>query len=351
MDPATTNPPGRVLIVLLGAIGDVVRALPLVQRLRAAWPQSQIAWAVEPAAAPVLEGHPALDRIILFRRHQGLPAFLAFLQNVRRWQADLTLDLQSHFKSGLTSRFSRAPRRVGFARANSREGNWLFNNEHVPPVERFSSKVRQFLSFADYLRLPPAAIDFGLRPSATEMARAAELLDGTGDRIAAVFLGSTWPSRQWFAPATAQLCQGLRERGLAPVLVGAPGEVAFAREVAAAAGGSLMDLTGKTSLRDVIAILSRAAVAVGPDSGPMHIAAAVGTPVVSLWGATSPARSAPFGSEELVIVGEAPCVPCYRKRCPIGRLCMESITPAIVLERVDAALGRGPRADPSASEP
>jgi ADP-heptose:LPS heptosyltransferase len=116
--------------------------------------------------------------------------------------------------------------------------------------------------------------------------------------------------------------------------------VTFAREVAAAAKGPLVDCCGKTTLRDVIAILARATIAIGPDSGPMHIAAAVGTPVVSLWGATSPARSAPFGFEQLVLVGDAPCVPCYLKRCPIGRLCMESITPAAVLAKVDAALSK-----------
>jgi heptosyltransferase-1 len=349
-DSGKVTAPTRVLIVLFGAIGDVVRALPLLQRLRAAWPQSKIAWAVEPAAAPLLEGHPALDRTIVFQRRQGLAALPQFLLAVRHWFPDLTLDLQRHFKSGLTSWFSRAPRRVGFPWANSREGNWIFSNEHVPAAEQFSLKVGQFLSFADHLGLPPAPVDFGLRPSGAELGRANALLEGAGERIAAVFLGSTWPSRQWFAPATAELCQGLRERGLVPVLVGATSEVPFAREVAAA-GGPLVDLTGKTTLRDVIAILARATVAVGPDSGPMHIAAAVGTPVVSLWGATSPARSAPFGSEELIIVGEAPCVPCYRKRCPIGRLCMQSITPAMVLERVDAALGRRLRTDLSSPEP
>ena len=97
------------------------------------------------------------------------------------------------------------------------------------------------------------------------------------------------------------------------------------------------NLAGRTSLRDVIGVLSRATVAVGPDSGPMHIAAAVGTPVVSLWGATSPARSVPVGGEDFVIQGVAPCVPCYRKECPIGRLCMQSITAAAVLERVTRA--------------
>jgi len=335
-----TSAPSRVLIVLLGAIGDVVRALPLLQRLRAAWPQAQFAWAVEPAAAPIVEAHPALNQVIVFARAQGASAFLPFLRELRRWAPDLTLDLQRHLKSGVSSWFSGAPRRVGFPWRNSREGNWLFNNERVSAVDRFSSKVGHFLSFADYLGVPATPVDFGLHPSEAELARAGALLDGAGERFAALFLGSTWPSRQWFAQPTALVCEGLRARGLTPVLIGAGGDVTFAREVAAAAKGPLVDCCGKTTLRDVIAILARATIAIGPDSGPMHIAAAVGTPVVSLWGATSPARSAPFGFEQLVLVGDAPCVPCYLKRCPIGRLCMESITPAAVLARVDAALSK-----------
>jgi heptosyltransferase-1 len=338
MNADARGAPRRVLIVLLGALGDVVRALPLLQRLRAAWPDARIAWAVEPAAAPIVDGHPALNEVIVFARGQGLRAFFPFLQAVRRWRPDLTLDLQRHLKSGVTSWYSGAPRRVGFAWANSREGNWLFNNEHVRPLARFTSKVGHFLSFADHLGAPSAAVEFGLRPSAAELARTAALLDGAGERFAGLFLSSTWPSRQWFAPATAEVCRGLGARGLVPVLIGAPGDVPFAREVALVARTPVVNCTGKTTLRDVIAILSRATVAIGPDSGPMHIAAAVGTPVVSLWGATSPARSAPFGCEALAIVGEAPCVPCYEKHCPIGRLCMETITPDMVLARVDAAL-------------
>jgi lipopolysaccharide heptosyltransferase II len=330
--------PRRVLIVLLGAIGDVVRALPLAQRLRAAWPDMHLTWAVEPAAAPLLTDHPAVSQVVRFERPGGLPAFARFLREVRTGRADLALDLQRHLKSGVTTWSSRAPRRIGFHRRNSREGNWVFQSEHIDPVVRFSSKVRQFLRFADHLGVPDTAIDFGLRPAPADAARADALLAGASGNLAAIFLGSTWPSRQWFAPATAEVCRGLAHRGLTPVLIGAAREVAFAEAVRAAGAGAVIDCSGKTSLRDVVALLARARLAVGPDSGPMHIAAAVGVPVVSLWGATSPARSAPFASERWVIQGDVPCAPCYLKRCPIGRLCMERITPEAVLARVDAAL-------------
>lgn len=330
----------RILIVLLGAIGDVVRALPLAMRLRAGWPAARLVWAVEPAAAPIVDRHPALDGTIRFERPDGARGLVRFLRDVRSYGPDLTLDLQRHFKSGLTSWRSGAAMRIGFAPANSREGNFLFNNRHVAPVERFSPKVAQFLSFADYLEAPPAPISFGLRLQADEEERVTELLSAVRGPFAVLFTGSTWPSRSWFPHPTAAVCRELRARGLAVVFVGAASERPFATAVIAA-GADAVNLVGRTSLRDVIGILARARITVGPDSGPMHIAAAVGTPVVSFWGATSPARSAPHGSENLVVRGDVPCAPCYLPRCPIGRLCMEKIRPEMVLSRVDEVLRNG----------
>jgi heptosyltransferase-1 len=330
--------PSRLLIVLHGAIGDVVCGMPLAQRLRAGWPDTRIAWAVEPAAAPLLHAHPAVDEIIVFRRGRGRAALAAFLRAVRASRPELTLDLQRHFKSGFTSWWSGAPRRIGFHWRNSREGNRLFNTASIEPVRDFTPKLGHFLRFADALGVPPAPVSFGLAASEAERAHAAALTAAAGDRYAAVFVGSTWESRQWLPRATAQLCRGLRARGLRSVLVGGPADARFAVDVLAAGAGDVVDLVGRTSLRDVIALMERAAVAIGPDTGPMHIASAVGTPVVALFGATSPARSGPWGWHHMVVRGDVACAPCYLSRCPIGRLCMEQIAPAAVLERVDRVL-------------
>src|SRR5262249_9529569 len=102
----------------------------------------------------------------------------------------------------------------------------------------------------------------------------------------------------------------------------------------------LIDLTGQTSLREAIGLLARAEFSVAPDSGLMHLSAAVGTPVVSLWGPTDPERTGPYGFDDLLVRGSAPCAPCYVKRCPIDRMCMESITSGAVLVKIEAALAR-----------
>jgi ADP-heptose:LPS heptosyltransferase len=130
-----------------------------------------------------------------------------------------------------------------------------------------------------------------------------------------------------------------RDLGLAVVLLGAVADRDLARQAMAGANHRMHDLVGRTSLREAIAIIQRAKVAVGPDTGLMHIAAAVGTPVISLWGATDPRRTGPFGFGALAIRGQAPCAPCYQKTCPIGRVCMQSITTAQIAEKVAVALG------------
>jgi len=325
--------PQRILIVLLGAIGDVTRALPLLTRLRRAYPKAHIAWAVEPAAAPLLDDHPALNEVLLYRRTRGSLAFLPFLRDIRRRRFDLVLDLQRHAKSGLVSRWSGAPLRLGFHRKNSKEGNWLFNTHTIAPVPDFSLKLGQYLKFADALGLPDDGVHFELRLRKEEEQQVEARLAETARPFAAFFLGSRWSSRFWFPQATAKVARTLiQEYGMGVVLLGGQSEAAFAQEVSKAVGGGVTNLSGQTTLRDLIGIFTRARLALGPDSGPMHLAAATGTPVISLWGATSPMRSAPWGSEALVLQGPAACSPCYVRHCQIGRACMQRIRPEQVLE-------------------
>ena len=350
--------PQRILIILLGAIGDVTRALPLLTRVRRAYPDCHITWAVEPAAAPLLDYHPALDEVLIYHRSRGLAAFWPFLIAIRKSRFDLVLDLQRHAKSGLISWWSQAPTRLGFHRSNTKEGNWLCNTHTIPPVADFSLKLGQYLKFADALGLPHSpndpndGVQFDLRLRPEEETQVEALLAHTPRPFVTFFLGSRWPSRFWFPQATARVAQTLMQHyGMGVVLIGSPSEVPFAQAVSAALETSsaissdidsaiqsqrpITNLTGQTRLRDLIGIFSRCRLAFGPDSGPMHIAAATGTPVISLWGATSPIRSAPWGSEHLTLCGPAACSPCYTRRCRIGRVCMQRITPEQVLSTME----------------
>jgi heptosyltransferase-1 len=318
----------RILIVLPGAIGNVVRALPLLGRLRRARPEAQIGWAVEPPSAPLLAGHPWLDDVTVFERAGGARAFLALLRRVRAGGWTMALDLGRSLKSGIVARASGARQRLAFARADGREGNWLFANLHVAAQGVERSKLEQFLAFGDALGLPPAPVEFGLAPTAGERREAEALLGGLARPIVAACVGSTCPSRRWFPDRTAAVLRTLRERdGASAVLLGTTADAAFAAEVVRQSDGGVRDLVGRTSLRQLLAILGHAQLAFGPDSGALHLAAAGGVPTVSLWGATSAARSAPWGSEHRAVTGTAPCAPCFLKTCPIGRVCMRAITP------------------------
>jgi ADP-heptose:LPS heptosyltransferase len=340
-----TNPK-RVLVILNGAIGDVVRALPLLGRIRRVFPRAYIAWAIEPKSAPILDGHPWLDQTILYDRRHAPWSFLPFLKRVRDGRFDLAIDLQRHLKSGIISIVSGAGERIGFSAQNTKELNHLFSTRRIEPQPEMRLKLMQYQAFGDALGLPPVPIEFGLSASRAERERAQDLLKNAPSPRLGVILGSSWPSRIYFPKSIAAVIRGACDRNnvnghgpaLFPVLLGGPDETGLAAEVMRELVGiEALNLAGKTSLRDLIAIFPQCDAAFGPDSGPMHIAAAVGCPIVSLWGATSPKRSAPWGFDDFAIAGDIPCHPCYLRQCPVGRECMHRIAPETVIDALRRA--------------
>ena len=329
----------RLLIVLPGAIGDVVRALPLLGRVRSAWPEAHLGWSVEPPSAPLLVGHPWLDAVHVFERRDGTRGFLRHLQEVRAARYGVAIDLGRGLKSATIAVASGAAQRLGFSRMDAREGGWLLATEHLPEQGVRESKLRQCLRFADLLGLPDGPVEFGLAASSTEEAAAERLLAGVDGPIVGASLGSTCPSRRWWPERTAAVLDRLYDEGrTGSVLLGTTADAEFAGAVVTRMRTPIRDLTGRTTLRELLAVLGRMRVVIGPDSGALHLAAAAGVPVVSLWGATSPSRSTPWGSEPFVVRGEAPCSPCFLKTCPIGRVCMERVDVVSVLEHAREVL-------------
>ncbi|MFQ5903770.1 MAG: glycosyltransferase family 9 protein, partial [Candidatus Binatia bacterium] len=155
--------PKSVLIVLHGSIGDVTRALPLANLIRRGYPKATLVWAIEPAAFPLVEHHPAVDEVILFDRSHWWRNLGSFLKRIRSERFDLVLDLQRHLKSGLISRWSGAPYRLGFHRHDAKELNWLFNNHHIPAAEDGISKLSHYLKFAEFLGIEPHPIEWSFR--------------------------------------------------------------------------------------------------------------------------------------------------------------------------------------------
>jgi len=336
-----TFDPKNILIVLHGSIGDVTRALPLANLIRRGFPKATLSWTVEPPSFPLVENYPGLDEVILFDRRRWWSTFGPFLRKIRSKRFDLVLDLQRHFKSGFISRWSGAPHRVGFHRLDCKEFNWIFNNHFIPETGDVISKLEHYLKFAEYLGLNPRPIEWNFKLTEQEESSVGRHLGNVNRSYAVLFVGSRWESKQWFASQAAECARLIQERHkLDVVLLGGKDDGGLAGEIIET-GVSVTNLVGRTSLREAIGVIARARIAVGPDTGLMHIAAAVGTPVVSLWGATSPLRTGPYGFEELTIQGKAPCVPCYLKSCPIGRICMQSIEKEEIAGKIRIALAQG----------
>lgn len=343
--------PSRVLIVLLGAIGDVTRALPLAVRIKQNWPSAELHWAVEPISRSLVEGHPAIDKVILFDRPRGFTAYCRFIRELSSVDYDVVLDLQRHLKSGVTAWLTRSKRRLGFHRKNAREFNWLFSTETILPVEHRSSKIEQFQKFGDSLGLEPVQpFEFGLRATEEEIEKIEELLGreiGTEEGVpppekrVALIIGSTWESRLWTVLRYQELIHSIHRRwGLFSVIVGGRREREFAEEILSRDSRlPAVNLVEKTTLRELVPLFSQVRLAVASDSGPMHIAAALGIPVISLWGSTSPLRSQPYGSESYVLQSGIGCSPCYRRKCPgLNGICMSDIPAQAVIAQMERIL-------------
>jgi lipopolysaccharide heptosyltransferase I len=313
--PATLSAADRVLLVRLGAVGDVLRALPAVRRVRVAFPGLSLSWIVEDLSRPLLEDHPDVDAVIPFPRREmraiGRPATpLAAVRALKRRlrEGDFTacIDLQSSFKSGATTLLSGAPRRIGFAPGHCRELSFLFSNEWVPLSSPWLNRVDRNLEMAAALGACSGAADAVLpeRPAEGRAATALleDLVPGGGPAVVfspGVSRRQSW--KAWPGGHYGRLARLLhRSRGIRPIVVWGPGEEELARTIARTAGPSVV-LAPPTGLRLLAALLRRSTVFVGADTGPMHLAWVTGCRVVALFGPTDPRLNAPRGDGHRVL--------------------------------------------------
>jgi len=334
-------PAPSILIILMGSLGDVARGLCLVLHLKVHLPQCRLTWLVEPKWSELVRLNHQVDRMIIFKRAWRVSAVWQLFKDLRQDRFDITLDLQRILKSGFFSRLSGANRRIGFHRRNAKEFNWIFNNEHIAYFNDDLPKIQHYLKFTEYLGLPqPASLDFGFSSRCVKNT-APGVIAKMAQPFVAVVLGTSWETKNWYFEGYLDLArQILSDYNLKIVLVGDQSQQALSTKLIKAISSSdLLDLVGKTTLPELITLLKAAAAGVGPDSGPGHLAAAVGTPFVTLFGPTSAKRTAPYGCENLVVKAEMDCAPCYRKSCPDrNKECMHSIRADAVMEKVSLAL-------------
>jgi len=343
--PLTLPPGGRVCLVLLTAVGDAVHALPVLNALRRHVPGVRVTWVIQPGPAGLVRGHPAVDELIVFERKRGLRGFLDVRRALAGREFDLVLLLQPYLKAAVIAGFARAPLKLGYDRARARDLSWVPLNRHVPP--HLPQHIQdQYLEFLAALGIPAEPLEWNLGPTAEEEARYAALLPPHAGPTVALVVGTSKPAKEWPPVRYAAVADALAaSHGARTILVGAPSprENAAADAIRAAAAHPPLDLRA-WDLRRVVYLLTRADVLVSPDTGPLHIGVALGTPTVGLMGYTNPKRYGPYRRFHDLLLdtfgdpGEE--YPIDARHRPDR---MERITEAQVIEKVELALAKYPR--------
>lgn len=357
----------RILIIKPSSIGDVVNALPFLSSLRQRYPDRHIAWLVEEEAAELLLGHPLLDRVIVsgrrrwgrevrtpFRGSVALREVAALIAELRQGRYDLVVDLQGLLKSALTVACTGARYRVGLAGGREGSGRVLTHVVPLPPGPMHA--VDRYLEAARFLGADPLSKAFVFPSRPEDDVRAEALLAEAEVRpdnpVIAMNLQARWRTKLWEEERFARLGEVLARRHGARILViGSSSDLPLARRLVSHMNPAPFVAAGRTDLKVLIALLRRINLLVTVDSGPMHLAAALGTPLVALFGPTDPRLIGPYGGDPptgqaggVVLRVPLPCSPCSKRRCQIeaDRLCMRSISVEEVTEAASALLATSP---------
>jgi heptosyltransferase-1 len=335
----------RILIVRLGSLGDIVHALPAAAALRRAWSDARIDWLVDARHFELLDLVPVIDNAVVLRT-PSLRGWLDLTTRVLRPQRyDVALDLQGLLKSAVLARASGAKRVLGFSIWHLRERTaWPFYSDTVAPDETLHV-IRKNLALVARLDVPADRLEFPLdaRESA---ALAAVRAESAGAPFALVNPGAAWPNKRWPPDRFGALASTLRDRfGFTPFVLWGPGEESLARAVADASAGAAR-VAPRTAIADLVELSRSASLMVSGDTGPIHIAAAVGTPIVGIYGPTSPSRNGPWSPDDVCLSRFEACQCHHRRRCTARTWCLEPISVAEVVDAVGRRLAR-----PSASQP
>ena len=341
------------LIVRLGSIGDIVHTLPALAALRQAFPEAHIDWLVESRSKEILVGNPCLDTLLevdtlAWRRRLYTPATWGrigeSLRRLRERRYDAVFDFQGLLKSGVLSRLARSLKRIGFAREHLREsGSSAFTNQRLSLPEDVRHVIDRNLYLLRAVGVETSERTFPIAVPEEARRLAEEGLASCGiSEYVALNPGGGWPTKRWSPERYGKLAQEIqRNWNLASLVLWGPGEEGMAEEIVSSSAGAAQQAPA-TELKQMIPYLEGARLFVGGDTGPLHIACALGVSVVGVFGPTDPARNGPFGEGDRVVWKSVPCSPCYKRRCPgFDTVCLRSMSVPEVMEAVAARLNSG----------
>lgn len=328
----------KILLVRLGALGDIVHGLPVAAALRSAWPGAQLDWLVDARHARFLELVPIVRPVAVDSRRAA--PLLAAIRALRRERYDAAVDMQGLIKSATLARLSGATRVIGFGRLHLREpaASFFYSERRDPPaaghvIEKNLSLLAAF-GLDDRARRFPIAVPDSNASSAVQ----ASVAQAGRSGYALLNPGAAWPNKRWpperFGAAAEHLA---RRHGLLPVVTWGPGEEGLADAVVATSGGQAV-AAPPTSVGDLLALSRGARLMVSGDTGPLHLAAAVGAPIVALFGPTDPERNGPWHEFDVTLSRFGDCVCHYQRRCRRAGACIEEIPVEDVRGAIDRRL-------------
>jgi len=324
-----------VLIVRLGALGDLVHALPAVAALRAAWPESRIDWLVDARYRALLDFVPIVDRVIVLGRPGA--SLGGVLRSLRRERYDIAIDLQGLIKSAVLARLSGAREVMGFATPLLRERAARLFYTTQAGGEAGGHVIAKNVGLLRVLGIAPMSWTFPLTVPASGVVHAVRGVPGIGvdRRFAVLNPGAGWPNKQWPPERSGRVARHLFEhQGWPSVVVWGPGEQALAEAVVAASDGAA-HIAPPTGLGDVLALVKAAALVVAGDTGPLQLAAALGTPTVGIFGPTNPLRNGPWSPADVTVSRFEQCECHHKRRCRRAIPCVQDIGVDEVIDAVD----------------
>lgn len=354
--------PSKILLVRFSALGDVIQTLPILTMLRDSFPEAKIGWAIDTELAPAIEGHPALDYIHRCSRRSwsqtlsnpakwplGMRGFQAFVDEVRSVRYDVAIDAQGLFKTALLPYLAGIRRRIGYKHGREFSGAF-YTERYIDRKEYFDPAVCHLDHMAELAgSIGGANMDYAVEPprvSKSARRRVAELLDGSFAHPAPLVVitpatqwaSKSWPEEYWVALISLLLA----ETDLHLILQGSAADAPAGARILgnfspAQLAGRVGNLFGKLPIPEMYALYERAQAAIGPDSAPLHIAGAMGVPVLlGIYGPTGYRRTPPIGSPHTKLFsteGELECQPCHKRTCPLGtNECMKRVRPEEVFQ-------------------
>jgi heptosyltransferase-1 len=324
----------KILIIKPSSLGDVIHSLPFLNLIKADFNFAKIHWIIAAGLESLLENHPMIDKLWIINKDNwkdirklkdSILEIKRLCSELKNESYDLVIDLQGLFRSGFFAKASDAPIRIGFAEARERSSMFYTNKveggKEIHAVDRYLKIASALGVSIDDVKFPMPLI---VEPEWIKEIRA------KFEEYAVIIPGARWETKKWDTQRFAELAVNLNGRFL---VLGSGQDKEISDYIERHSKGKALSLAGKTNLKELIILIRKAKFVISNDSGPMHIAAACGIPVIAIFGPTNPARTGPYGYNHMIVKSALPCAPCYKRSCKSVK-CLKDITVEMVCDAV-----------------